>query len=144
MQSAPGFVGVLPRLHCTSWQTLTRRTHAACSGCSQKLASFREENVDFMPSFVVLEQPATAIQRDGILLAAHPNGIELLGNYWSRRSCNTPRSFWRFFVGGANWVDQGSFFSFENVVNFIRDDFLCNFWRKRIEKTLKQSNESQF
>ena len=35
--------------------------------------------------------------------------------------------FFFFLGGGANWADQGSFFSFENAVNFIQDDFLCNF-----------------
>ena len=32
-----------------------------------EISFFQEENIDFTPSFVVLEQPATAIQRVGIL-----------------------------------------------------------------------------
>ena len=47
-------------------------------------------------------------------------------------------------MGGANWADQGSFFSFKNAVNFIPDDFLCNFGQKRIDKTLDKAKGVNF
>ena len=43
------------------------RTRQCSAAVFAEISLFREENIDFTSSFVVLEQPATAIQRIGIL-----------------------------------------------------------------------------
>ena len=86
------------RSRVTSQQTST------CEHMEQwlfaEISVFWEENVDFTPSFVLLEQPATPIQRVGILLAAHPNGIEILENYWSNRE--STKNCVQFFIYKTN------------------------------------------